>query len=317
MKTQPPLQIAPRRPVAAAAGERVVGSRHPVPRSSLRPHRPSGFVSGRKNSTAKTVIHNLGHGGSGMSLSGLRTMATDLALPRSDRNGRSDQVSCHVGARAAAPRNSGDDLRHCFLEKRVEHVARRIYAHVGLVDNDRAPISGTRNSGRSSRSPIAGCSCRVAKVRHLVDRQRSGARPTMDRARGRAVAVNPEYPRSAHASSITQSARRAGSVAPVPDALCDRAAGDANRAVDLSRRADERLLLWGGKVVIRKFDTPRGVAAENVIVNCTGLGSKARRHDPELMPLKGQLTVLMPQSEITYAPAAVHDRPRLAPASFT
>jgi glycine/D-amino acid oxidase-like deaminating enzyme len=62
-------------------------------------------------------------------------------------------------------------------------------------------------------------------------------------------------------------------------------------------------LLWGGKVVIRKFDTPADIAAlgENVIVNCTGLGSKAIFNDPELVPLKGQLTVLIPQSEITYA----------------
>ncbi|HZL94388.1 MAG TPA: FAD-dependent oxidoreductase, partial [Vicinamibacterales bacterium] len=62
-------------------------------------------------------------------------------------------------------------------------------------------------------------------------------------------------------------------------------------------------LLWGGRVVIRKFETPRDVAAltENVIVNCTGLGSKALFNDSELMPLKGQLTLLMPQPDITYA----------------
>ena len=50
-------------------------------------------------------------------------------------------------------------------------------------------------------------------------------------------------------------------------------------------------LMWGGKVVIRKFDTPRDVAtlSENVIVNCTGLGSKALFSDAELVPLKGQL----------------------------
>ena len=41
--------------------------------------------------------------------------------------------------------------------------------------------------------------------------------------------------------------------------------------------------------------------AENLIVNCTGLGSKALFNDPELMPLKGQLTILVPQSEITYS----------------
>jgi D-amino-acid oxidase len=62
-------------------------------------------------------------------------------------------------------------------------------------------------------------------------------------------------------------------------------------------------LLWGGKVVIRKFETPREIAAlaENVIVNCTGLGAKQIFNDPELMPLKGHLVILIPQSEITYA----------------
>ena len=66
-------------------------------------------------------------------------------------------------------------------------------------------------------------------------------------------------------------------------------------------------LMWGGKVVIRKFDTPRDVAAlsENVIVNCTGLGSKALFTDPELVPLKGQLVVLVPQPEITYGTTGV------------
>jgi glycine/D-amino acid oxidase-like deaminating enzyme len=59
----------------------------------------------------------------------------------------------------------------------------------------------------------------------------------------------------------------------------------------------------GGKIKIRKFDTPRDVGAldENVIVNCTGLGAKALFSDPELMPLKGQLIVLIPQEEITYS----------------
>jgi glycine/D-amino acid oxidase-like deaminating enzyme len=61
-------------------------------------------------------------------------------------------------------------------------------------------------------------------------------------------------------------------------------------------------LNWGGKVVIRKFDAPADIArlSENVIVNCTGLGSKELFKDPELMPLKGQLVVLVPQSEVTY-----------------
>src|SRR5919106_6315104 len=52
----------------------------------LRPHRPSGFVLRAEKLDDKTLIHNYGHGGAGMSLSwGCASMATDLALPHSDR----------------------------------------------------------------------------------------------------------------------------------------------------------------------------------------------------------------------------------------
>ena len=38
-----------------------------------------------------------------------------------------------------------------------------------------------------------------------------------------------------------------------------------------------------------------------MIVNCTGLGSRDLMGDQELTPLKGQLTLLMPQSEVNYS----------------
>ena len=61
-------------------------------------------------------------------------------------------------------------------------------------------------------------------------------------------------------------------------------------------------VLFGGKIVIRKFDTPRDLMSltEPVIVNCTGLGSRALFNDEELVPIKGQLTVLVPQPEVSY-----------------
>ena len=61
-------------------------------------------------------------------------------------------------------------------------------------------------------------------------------------------------------------------------------------------------LLWGGRIVIRKFDTPRELAAlsEPVIINSTGLGSRELFGDQDLVPLKGQLTVLVPQPEVNY-----------------
>jgi glycine/D-amino acid oxidase-like deaminating enzyme len=37
------------------------------------------------------------------------------------------------------------------------------------------------------------------------------------------------------------------------------------------------------------------------VVNCTGLGAGALFGDPELVPVKGQLHVLLPQPEVDYA----------------
>ena len=60
--------------------------------------------------------------------------------------------------------------------------------------------------------------------------------------------------------------------------------------------------LWGGRIVIRKFDTPRELMTlrEPIVINCTGLGAKDLFGDQELVPLKGQLTVMVPQPEVNY-----------------
>src|SRR5262249_12772331 len=61
-------------------------------------------------------------------------------------------------------------------------------------------------------------------------------------------------------------------------------------------------LQFGGHIVIRTFDTPRDLMAlpEPIVVNCTGLGSYTLFDDKELMPVKGQLTALVPQPEVDY-----------------
>ena len=60
--------------------------------------------------------------------------------------------------------------------------------------------------------------------------------------------------------------------------------------------------LAGGRVVVREFADTEDVLSlgEPVIMNCTGLGAKALFGDEELMPIKGQLTILLPQPEIDY-----------------
>jgi glycine/D-amino acid oxidase-like deaminating enzyme len=58
----------------------------------------------------------------------------------------------------------------------------------------------------------------------------------------------------------------------------------------------------GGRVVLREFADARSIAAlgEPVIVNCTGLAAGKLFSDPDMLPIKGQLTVLAPQPEVDY-----------------
>jgi D-amino-acid oxidase len=60
--------------------------------------------------------------------------------------------------------------------------------------------------------------------------------------------------------------------------------------------------LAGGRVLLREFHDVGEIATlpESVLVNCTGLGARALFSDSELIPIKGQLTVLLPQPEVNY-----------------
>ena len=61
--------------------------------------------------------------------------------------------------------------------------------------------------------------------------------------------------------------------------------------------------LAGATTVVRRFESAAELAAlpEPTIINCTGLGARALFADAELTPVKGQLTVLLPQAEVDYA----------------
>ena len=61
--------------------------------------------------------------------------------------------------------------------------------------------------------------------------------------------------------------------------------------------------LAGGEIIIRPLTTARDMTGmkEKIIFNCTGLGAAQLFNDQEMIPVKGQLSVLLPQPEIDYA----------------
>ena len=64
--------------------------------------------------------------------------------------------------------------------------------------------------------------------------------------------------------------------------------------------ADVRLA--GGTIVIRDFQNVETIVGleEPLVVNSTGLGARELFGDDEMVPVKGQLSILRPQPEITY-----------------
>jgi glycine/D-amino acid oxidase-like deaminating enzyme len=60
--------------------------------------------------------------------------------------------------------------------------------------------------------------------------------------------------------------------------------------------------LAGGRVVVKEFRSREEISrlTEPVVFNCTGLGARALFDDQNLIPVRGQLEVLLPQPEVDY-----------------
>ena len=58
----------------------------------------------------------------------------------------------------------------------------------------------------------------------------------------------------------------------------------------------------GGRIAIREFQAREELMGlrENLLFNCTGLGAGKLFHDEELVPIRGQLSFLLPQPEVEY-----------------
>jgi D-amino-acid oxidase len=299
-----PRQVRRVLPAVNASWDRIIRTT-----IGLRPHRPSGFVLRAEKLDDKTLIHNFGHGGSGMSLSwGTASMATDLALAQSERK------AAVLGSGVVGLTSARELQRHGFDVT--------IYAAA-------VPPDTTSNMSLAGWTPTSG----LVDTDKRTDAWDTQCRQAAEIAYRRLqLLAGPKYgiswimnytptdtPPGSGGGGGGGAASTRGPLLP-PHLSSPRLVlqpGEHNFPTKFAiERTEMRIepsiyldalmndfLLWGGKVVIRKFETPRDVAAlnENVIVNCTGLGSKALFNDPDLMPLKGQLTLLMPQPEITYA----------------
>ncbi len=282
----PPVRVAWDRIIRATVG--------------LRPHRPSGFVLRAEKLDAKTLIHNYGHGGAGMSLSwGTGQMAAELALEQPGR--RAAVLGCGVVGLTTARQ----------LQRRGFDVT--IYAAA-------VPPDTTSNMSLAGFTPTSGLVSFAQRTPAWDDQFRRAVEIAYRQLQ---LLVGPKYglswiynysptedPESARGTNVLlPDSVRIGSVLlqpgehPFPSTYAiERPELRIEPSIYLDALMQD-VVSHGGRIVIRRFDGVPEVAAleEAVVVNCTGLGAKALFGDPELVPLKGQLIVLMPQDEVTYS----------------
>ena len=287
---RPPVQL----PLMRVSYDRII--RETV---GLRPHRPSGFVLKSAKLDTKTVIHNYGHGGSGMSLSwGTGAMAADMALAHAER--RAAVLGCGAVGLAATRQ----------LQRRGFAVT--IYAAT-------VPPDTTSNYSLAGFTPTSG----LVDMSKRTPEWESQFRQAVDIAyRQLQFLVGPTYgiswvntyaptdnPESAGGTNILLPAHIQGSQVllqpgehPFQTTYAVERPGMRIEPGFYLDAMMHDVLAFGAHIVIRKFETPRDIMAlsENVIVNCTGLGAKALFGDDELVPLKGQLILLTPQEDVNY-----------------
>jgi glycine/D-amino acid oxidase-like deaminating enzyme len=286
-------------PIVQASWDRVIRTT-----IGLRPHRDSGFLLKADRLDAKTVIHNFGHGGSGMSISwGTASMAVDFAMQQPDRSAA--VLGCGVVGLTTARE----------LQRRGFDVT--IYAAT-------VPPDTTSNMSLAGFTPTSGL---VQNDRRTPEWDAQFRQAVQIAYRRLQLLVGPKYgvtwiDQYALTDDINQQGGGGGGDNPLmPESILNpRVVLQPGEHPFATKYAVERptmriepsiyldalmhdVALFGGKIVIRRFETTRDLMAlpEQVIVNCTGLGAKALFNDPELVPLKGQLTVMIPQTEVTYS----------------
>jgi len=284
----PPVNVAPEREIRTVVG--------------LRPYRPSGFVVRVEQLGDTRVVHNYGHGGSGITLSwGTSKLAVDLGAPGhrgpvavlgSGAVGLSNAVLLQeagfdvtIYTKALPPETTSNiaggqwfpaflfdpDKRTAAFDAQLDAAARYAYRRYQIMVGPRWGVRWMRNyylnHHQFNESGLIG--------------MQSPLRDMMPELRDLGLREHPfpgyEFVRQFDTPIIEP-------------------------PVYLAAMLDE-FRIAGGKVHVGEIADRAAIRAlpEKLVFNCTGLGAKALFDDEELTPIKGQLTILLPQPEVQYA----------------
>ncbi|MBW8879460.1 MAG: FAD-binding oxidoreductase [Acidobacteria bacterium] len=287
----PPVHVAPEREIRTVVG--------------LRPYRPSGFVVRAEKLDDTLVVHNYGHGGSGITLSwGTAKLAVDLGV--SGHRGAVAVLGCGaVGlANARLLQEAGFEVTiyaKAMPPETTSNVAGGQWFPAFLSDPTqrtdafKAQLLAAAEYAYRRYQIMLGPRFGVRWMRNYYLNHQPFIESGYAGAQSPFRAMMPEYRALApdeHPFTGYAFVRQFDTLLIEPP-------------VYLAAMLDE-FHLAGGRVVVRELPDRAAIQAlpEKLVFNCTGLGARALFDDDELMPVKGQLTFLLPQPEVQYAPIA-------------
>ena len=268
--------------------------------TGLRPFRPSGFLIAGQKFDETLVVHNYGHGGAGVTLS---WGTSELACRLVDATDTREIAVLGCGAVGLSTAR--------LLQDRGRAVT--IYA-------SQLPPNTTSNVAGAMWSPVL-----VSHHDHeppgFMDQLVEASRIANHRYQ---LMVGPRYGiRWLPAYQMSNDPFGNGGLrspgSPIYDLFPESHELDAREnpfPYKFVRQFDTMLIepnsylpalmrdfqIAGGHIEIREIHNVAELQSlpQRVIVNCTGLGSRTLFGDTELIPVKGQLTFLLPQPEVQY-----------------
>ena len=278
----------------------------------LRPFRAEGFVVEAQRVGAKLLVHNYGHGGAGITLSwGTASQAVDLirgfspapvARSRRPAPRRFAVIGCGVNGLSTA----------ITLQRRYQDGPGTITIYAKDL-----PPNTTSNIAAGYWSPVSLYDSDAASTK-FVEQMRSAARISN---RAFQLLVGPAYGVrwldifTLHRTEVSLQGELPGGNDLYPQQMIHR--DPANYfGVPIVRQYSSMMIespvylrallrdfyAAGGRIVVKEFRSRDEVLRlpESVIFNCSGLGARQLFGDEKLIPVRGQLEVLLPQPEIDY-----------------
>lgn len=264
--------------------------------AGLRPFRPGGFVVRGEKLGDKLLVHNYGHGGGGITLSwGTSHLAVDEGFAGPERDYA--VLGCGAVGLATARLIQRRGGRVTIYAKALppdttSNIAGGQWWPASVYDKPDATPPFMDQFVRAARlsyrhyQPLTGPLYGVHWVRNYY----AGDQQTAERVIGPLGDVAPEA-RILEPGEHPFGRQRVLQV----DHM------QVEPAIYLQAMLED-VLTAGGKVVVRDLKTRADVQAlpQPVVFNCTGLGARDLFGDSDLIPIRGQLVVLLPQPEVTY-----------------